>query len=181
MEGLIVYGSAYGATQRYAQELARRLGWPCLGYRQVTAEQLREAGCLIYGGGLYAGGVLGLKQTLRRLPDWRGKRLAVFTVGLADPSLEENRRHIAQGLHRQLPPDLCREEDWFFLRGGMDYARLGVAHRAMMAALAAKVRRLPLERRSAEDQTLLDTYGGKLDFVDLSTLEPLERWAKRLG
>ena len=177
MKGLIVYGSAYGSARRYAQELARRRGWPCVEYRQVTAKQLQEADCLIYGGGLYAGGVLGLRQTLRRLPDWTGKRLAVFTVGLSDPSQEETHRDIAQGLRRQLPPELCREEDWFFLRGGIDYSRLHLGHRAMMAALAAQLRCRPPKARTAEDQALLDTYGGKLDFVDLDALAPLEGWA----
>ena len=30
MKGIVVYGSNYGTTRAYAQELARRTGWPAV-------------------------------------------------------------------------------------------------------------------------------------------------------
>ena len=173
MKGLIVYGSAYGSARRYAQELARRRGWPCVEYRQVTAKQLQEADCLIYGGGLYAGGVLGLKQAMKGLSLREGQRLIVATVGLADPQIPQNRAHILAFLKRQMSPELFSQAVFFHLRGGIDYAVLSPRHRAMMAAMCFSLRRKPARQRSCEDQALLETYGKQMDFTDLSALAPI--------
>ena len=40
MKGIVVYGSNYGTTRAYAQELARRTGWPAVDWQQ--AQKLAE-------------------------------------------------------------------------------------------------------------------------------------------
>ena len=67
VKGLVLYGSKYGSTRRYAQELARQLGFDCLDHRQATGQEAGQYPVIVYGGGLYAGGVTGLKQTCRRM------------------------------------------------------------------------------------------------------------------
>ena len=62
MKGIVVYGSNYGTTRAYAQELARRTGWPAVDWQQ--AKNLAEYETVVYLGGLYAGGVVGLKAVL---------------------------------------------------------------------------------------------------------------------
>ena len=55
MKGIVVYGSNYGTTRAYAQELARRTGWPAVDWQQ--AKNLADYEAVVYLGGLYAGGV----------------------------------------------------------------------------------------------------------------------------
>ena len=173
MEGILLYASMYGTTRRYAEELSRRTGIPAVSYAE--APDLTGVDPVVYLGGLYAGGVLGMRKTLAGLTRREGQRLILVTVGLADPADPENREHIRAGLRRQLPPELLRRAECFHLRGGIDYAALTLRHRAMMAALRASLRRKPAERRSAEDRALLETYGGRVDFTDLRALEPVVR------
>ena len=85
MDGLIVYGSKYGTTRRYAEELSRLTGLSAIPCREFRG--LAEGHILVYLGALYAGGVLGLKQAMKGLSLGDGQRLIVATVGLADPSL----------------------------------------------------------------------------------------------
>ena len=84
MDGLIVYGSKYGTTRRYAEELSRLTGLSAIPCREFRG--LAEGHILVYLGALYAGGVLGLKQAMKGLSLGDGQRLIVATVGLADPN-----------------------------------------------------------------------------------------------
>ena len=181
MDGLIVYGSKYGTTRRYAEELSRLTGLPAIPcgefHRLAEGSILVYLGALYAGGvlGLYAGGVLGLKQAMKGLSLGDGQRLIVATVGLADPAEPQNRAHIRAALQKQLPPELSERAVLFHLRGGIDYAVLSPRHRAMMAAMCFSLRRKPARQRSAEDQALLETYGKQVDFTDLSALAPIVR------
>ena len=65
MEKLIVYGSQYGTTKRYAEKFSEITGLPCLSYENVKT--LSGYGLVIHFGGLYAGGVKGLKATVKAL------------------------------------------------------------------------------------------------------------------
>ena len=171
MDGLIVYGSKYGTTRRYAEELSRLTGLSAIPCGEF--HRLAEGSILIYLGALYAGGVLGLKQTVKGLSLREGQRLIVATVGLADPKIPQNRAHICAALQKQLPPELLERAVLFHLRGGIDYAVLSPRHRAMMAAMCFSLRRKPARQRSAEDHALLETYGKQIDFTDLSALAPI--------
>ena len=84
MDGLIVYGSKYGTTRRYAEELSRLTGLPAIPCGEF--HRLAEGSILVYLGALYAGGVLELKQAMKGLSLGDGQRLIVATVGLADPA-----------------------------------------------------------------------------------------------
>lgn len=169
MKTIIVYGSQYGTTKRYAQELSRRTGLPCLPYGE--AKEIRDYDKVVYLGALYAGGVLGLAKTAKQMAP--GQRLILATVGLADPDAPENRESITRSVSRQLPGELFQNTALFFLRGGIDYQTLTLPHRAMMGLLIQKVRRLPPEERNAEAEALLATYNQAVDFVDFDRLEPI--------
>ena len=138
MDGLIVYGSKYGTTRRYAEELSRLTGLPAIPCGEF--HRLAEGSILVYLGALYAGGVLGLKQTMKGLSFREGQRLIVATVGLADPAEPQNRAHIRAALQKQLPPEFLERAVLFHLRGGIDYAVLSPRHRAMMAAMCFSFR-----------------------------------------
>ena len=88
MESVILYGSQYGTTRRYAEALGRMSGLPV--YNAQHKPDLAGCRLAVHLGGLYAGGVKGLKQTLQALP--QDARLMIVTVGLADPRRPGQRR-----------------------------------------------------------------------------------------
>lgn len=169
MKTVIIYGSCYGTSERYARELARQTG-----AELHAAKDLRDltgCGLAVHIGGLYAGGLAGLRQTLRLLPPdcW----LMAVTVGLADPALPENVRNIRASLDRQIPPDVRERALFYHLRGGIRYDRLNLRHRVMMGMLRQTLLRRPAASLTEEDRLLLETYGKETDFTDLSALEPI--------
>ena len=169
MKGIIVYGSNYGTTRTYAQELARRTGWPAVDWQQ--AKNLADYEAVVYLGGLYAGGVVGLKAVLPHLEQAPAQKLVVVTEGVADPAEPENVAHIRASLQKQLPGALYQKAQFAHLRGGIDYSLLNFNHRAMMWAMVQMLKKRPPEQQSAEDREIIRTYNQKVDFTDLASVE----------
>ena len=78
---------------------------------------------------------------------------------LTGPLSPANAAALRAAAERALPPALRTQTAVFHLRGGIDYARLGPVHRAMMAALRAALLRRPEDQRSEEDRALLQLDG----------------------
>ena len=73
MDEIIVYGSQYGSAEKYAKELAKRLEFECIRFEDMKDINAYET--IIYIGSLYAGGVQGMKKTLKKLRRWNLLRL----------------------------------------------------------------------------------------------------------
>ena len=168
---IIIYGSQYGSTKRYAKQLAEKTGIAAVDYCDI--KNIGEYDRIIYMGALYAGGVLGLKKTVGKMSP--SQELVVVTVGLADPTDAANIASIRNNIKTQIPTGFYDESHIFHLRGAIDYSQLGLKHRMMMSLLHSKVAKLPENRQNAETRALLATYGKQVDFVDFNSLEPISK------
>lgn len=169
MKTIILYGSQYGMTKRYAEKLAGLTGLPAVSYEK--APDLAGYEQIVYLGGLYAGGVKGLKQAVKKFP--AGVRLILVTVGLADVQDKQNIENIRRSVRRQLPAEVLQNTAFFHLRGGIDYSRLNLTHRTMMTLLYNHAKKLPPEQQNAETKAMIDTFGRQVDFVDFMALAPV--------
>ena len=158
MKIAVTYSSIYGASAYYAELLADKLG--------IIAQDLNDidkldADVLFHFGGLYAGTINGL--------------FVLCTVGLADPGKERTRDEIMK-LSGKILKD--RKYKVFSLRGDMDYSKLTIRHSAMMWALVKVLK--AKKNRTEEDEALIETYGGKLDFKNPDAILPIVRFAESL-
>ena len=165
---IIIYGSQYGTAKQYAEELARKTGIDLKRYEDVT--DINQYDTVIYIGGLYAGGVLGMKKTLAKISQCQSKKIIIATVGLADPMDTENSNSIKNSMRRQLSKELYENAHIFHLRGGIDYSRLRFKHKTMMGLLYKKAAGLPEEKKTAEVKAMIETYNKKVDFVNFDSL-----------
>ena len=102
MNTLIIYGSQYGTTKRYAEKFAEMTHFPVTSYEDIKA--LTDYERIIYFGGLYAGGVKGLKNTVKKLSP--NIKLIIVTVGLADVCDKKNISNIRTSIRKQVPEHL---------------------------------------------------------------------------
>ena len=72
---IIIYGSQYGTSKQYAEELARKTGIDLKSYEDVT--DINHYDTVIYIGGLYAGGVLGMKKTFAKMSQCQNKKVII--------------------------------------------------------------------------------------------------------
>ena len=173
MKFLVTYESKYGFTKTYAQWLAEDLDADLLPAKEVTAAALQAAGGIVYGGGLYAGGVSGIALLTKNFEALRQKPLYLFTVGAADVADDTNVQHIRASLARVLTPDMLQTIHIYHLRGGMRYSQMSFVHRTMMNVMVAMLRKKPENEQTADDKSMLKTYGQDVDFTDRAALAPL--------
>ena len=119
MKTIIIYGSCYGTAKVYAEALAERLKSELLPYDKVKEPAGYER--IIYVGGLYASGVMGMARTAKKISADQCKKFVLITVGLADPADEKNVQNIRKSALRQIPESLVDKTEFCHLRGGIYY------------------------------------------------------------
>ena len=167
---IIIYGSQYGTTKRYAEHLSEKTGIATVAFKET--KDIDKYDQVIFMGALYAGSVLGLKKTVSKMSPQQ--ELIIVTVGLVDPTDPENIAYIRHSIKECVPEYFYDESRIFHLHGAIDYSHLSLKHRMMMAVIHSKISQMPEEKLNAEAKTILATYGKKEDFVDFKSLEKLE-------
>ena len=171
MSNIIIYGSYYGTTKQYAEELSRKTNIEAISFKNV--KDINNYDKIIYLGGLYAGGVLGMSQTLKKLTNISNKKIILVTIGLADPTDEQNINNIRNNIKSQIQKEIFEKAKIFHLRGGIDYSKLNFAHKTMMKILYNAVKNISQEKQTAEDRAMIETYNKKVDFIDFSNLDKI--------
>jgi menaquinone-dependent protoporphyrinogen IX oxidase len=161
----VIYKSIYGTTKRYAEWIAEDLGASLYEASNVKSIRLMDFDVVVYGGGLYAGSILGLKLVTKNPCN----ALVIFTVGLAAPEATD----YSEVLSKNFTTKQLEKIKIFHLRGGMDYGKLSIVHKTMMAFKKKALEKKPMAERTSGNTQLLETYGGKVDFTDRNTIKPL--------
>lgn len=169
MKKIIIYGSHYGTTRGYAEKLSEMTKIDAINYEDIA--DLFDYETIIHMGGLYAGGVKGLKNTIKALPE--NAKFIIVTVGLADVTNKENTDHIKKSISQQVAQSVLDRTTIFHLRGGMDYSQLSFMHKTMMSFVYKKAKNTPDEEKTAEVIDMIETYNQKVNFVDYESLNPI--------
>ena len=166
---IIIYGSQYGSTKRYAEHLSEMTGIEAIAFKE--AKDIDKYERVIFMGALYAGSVLGLKKTVSKMSP--KQELLIVTVGLVDPTDSENIDYIRHSIKERVPENFYDETRIFHLHGAIDYCHLSLKHRMMMAVVHSRISKMPKEKLNAEAKTILATYGKKVNYVDFQSLRNL--------
>ena len=114
---IIIYGSLYGSTKRYAEHLSEVMGIEAVAFKD--AKDIAKYDRIIYMGALFAGSVLGLKKTVSKMSV--GQKLTIITVGMVDPADPENIDYIRRSIKGVVPAHFYDEKQIYHLRGAIDY------------------------------------------------------------
>lgn len=178
---VVIYSSRYGFTKQYAQWIANALSCPLYERKNFKKEDFSSFDTIIYGGGLYAGGVSGLRRFSKNYPLMIHKKIILFTCGLSDPCDPKNVSHIQKTLSGQIPMEMKKQTIFFHLRGGIDYNRLHFIHKSMMAMLHKKISNVSPQNLSTEDTLFLQAYGTYVDFTGKKSIHPILEYVINCG
>ena len=169
----VVYKSKYGSTKQYAQWIAEALGARLFESSSIKPSELGNYDVVIYGGGLYAGSINGVKLVAKEAAC---KQLVVFTVGLEHTTAEE----CADILAKAFTPERLAETKTFHFRGNLNYKTMGLIHKGMMAVVKREAEKKPVAQRTCFDNFVLETYGKDVNFMDKSEIMPLVEFVRAL-
>lgn len=166
----VVYKSKYGSTKKYAEWISDALTCDLFDARKVDAKTLSKYDVIVYGGGLYASGINGISLITKNIDALKGRKIIVFTVGLADPKIESQFQPI---IDKNFTGEMKACIEIFHLRGGIDYKNISVVHKSMMAMVKKMVDKKPEDEKTDEDKMMVETYGTIVDFTDQEAIMPI--------
>lgn len=174
----VIYKSKYGATEKYATWIANELNCDIFKRDNIKLDDLAEYDTIIYGGGLYAGGVNGLDIITKNFDELSNKKIVLFTCGLADTTDKQNTDSIKKSLEKVLNPQMLEKIKVFHLRGSIDYSKLSIMHKMMMSMLHKMLLKKDYNSLRNEDKEMLETYGKVVNFTNKSAILPIIEYVK---
>ncbi|MCL2356971.1 MAG: flavodoxin domain-containing protein [Defluviitaleaceae bacterium] len=168
----VIYTSRYGTTKRYAEWISAELNAPLFAGSEIKPGELNKYDTIVYGGGLYAGEIAGIKSIVKNFP----RSLVLFTMSLADPNITD----FTPVIKKALNPEQLEKTKIFHFRGGVDYAKLSLVHKGLMAMVKRAAEKIPPDERTSDDTGILETYGKEVDFTCKSAIAPLIEYVRAL-
>lgn len=169
-ECLILYGSVYGATKQYAQAIATACDGIAKDVKDVKKQDIETAKLILYGGGMYAGGMQGAKYVRKYEAELLTRPLVLFTCGIADPKDPKNAQKLKEDMIHSLGSALVNHAHCFHLRGNLLYSKMKFKHRMMMKMLVMMIKR---NTQSQEGEDIIRTYGNDTYFYDEQQIQEL--------
>ncbi len=141
MKAVVIYYSKTGFAERYAGWIGEELHCDVVPFKEREKVSLAGYDTVIYGGGLHAGSINGLKWLKKKLPELTGKKVAVFVTGAMPPEGPDVDKTLRQNF---------TEKEWnqvktFYLWGGLSYERMGFGDKLMMAVFRKMLKKMDKE------------------------------------
>lgn len=167
---LVIYGSVYGYTRRYAEWIAEDLGGHAIAAAEVTPEHLDAAGMLVIGASDYAGKLTEADRIRALAPALRGHQLAYFTVSFSGTAGGTSPQKLDDVLRKSFGEAYDQTAPTAHFRGGLDFTRLSRTHRTAMIGIRAFMK--SKREKTVTDRQMIEAYGGTVDYSDRAELAP---------
>src|SRR5690554_4267207 len=137
LKTVVLYCSKTEYTRKYAEWIAEDLSLEAYDLNKVQDlnEAVNEADTVIFGGGLYAIGINGLKKLMAQVNFEKISSLYVFCTGLSVDSAE-----VQIEIYKNNLKDVENKQvKLYYYRGGFDFGKLGFLDRLLMRVLKLKI------------------------------------------
>ena len=172
MKTLVIYKSTSGFTKNYAEWIAEELSADIYESRKFSKDKLKNYNTIIFGGGLYAVGINGIKIIKRNIDILKNKKIIVFATGATpyrDGVLEEIK-------NKNFNTQEQKYVEFFYLRGGYNFNKLSVFYKMIMLLLKLK---LKLKKNlTSDEQGMLNAYNTPVDFTRKKNIDELIKFAR---
>jgi len=169
MKTVVIYKSKTGFTKKYAEWIAEELSADIFNASDVDINMLNEYDTIIYGGSLYAVGIIGIGLIKKNINKLKDKRLVVFATG-ASPSRDNV---INEVINKNFTVDEQKYIKFFYLRGGFNYNKLNFFDKFLMKLLKLKIKNKKQEDLSADEKGMLAIYDKPVDFTDKKNISKI--------
>lgn len=177
MKTIILYSSKTGYTENYAKWIAKALGCDIQRLADFDIKNLSAYNTIVYGGGLYAGGINGFKKISPFLENANDKKLVLFATG-ASPMKSVDKSAL---ISHNMSPTISDRVMFFYLRGGYDFNRLSFIDKILMTIFKFKIRFYSKKRAlTADENGMLNAYNQPVDFTKEDHITPIVEHIRQL-
>ncbi|NMB94017.1 MAG: flavodoxin [Flexilinea flocculi] len=171
MKTVVIFQSKTGYTKKYAQWIAEALQADLFENSKIKDDEIISYDAVVYGGSLFATGILGLKRIKKLLPSLAGKKIAVFGVGLS-PVREDTINSVKQ---HNLTEEELKAIHFYYFRGGFNLKKLSFIDQTMMKMMKSSIEKKKKAGKllTEDENEMLEAFNVISDFTDRSAIEPL--------
>ena len=171
----VIYKSKYGSTKKYAEWIAKDLDADLFEGSKVNVNQLSKYDTIIFGGGLYADGILGVDIITKNYESIKNKNIIIYTVGLGSTNDKEEFNRV---IDKNFRPEMIKKIQFYHFQGGIDYGKLSLKHKMMMYMFYKFIAKKKVDELSADAKMIVATYGKNVDYTDKASIDPLVGYAR---
>lgn len=169
---IVIYKSNTGFTEIYALWIAEELNCDVISLEKIKCSQLNQYSMVIFGGGIHAGSINGMRFLKNNLASMSNAKLIVFATG-ATPAIPEE---IERFRKVNIPPDI--DIAFFYFQSGMNYSRMHGSDKLMMGMLKAF---LKMKRTKSDvERGAADAIQHSYDCSDRNQITPLINYIRTL-
>ena len=167
MKTIVIYKSKTGFTKKYANWISEELSADICEFSNTDIDKLTDYETIIYGGGLYVGGINGVKLITQNIDKLKDKKVVVFATG-ASPAREEV---VSEVKNRNFTSKQQQSIKFFYLRGGFDYNKLNFINKGLMTLLKFNLKNK--KKLTPDERGMLEAYNTPVDFTRKENIEEI--------
>ena len=133
MKILVTYKSKTEFTRKYAEMIAKETGACLMDFKELSAEKMSQFDVVVYGGGLYAGMINGLKKAKEMFEKSTAEKFVVFATG-GTPN--EATKEIDTVWKNNLTEEELSLLPHFYMQGGLCYEMMSFANKMIMKMMS---------------------------------------------
>jgi menaquinone-dependent protoporphyrinogen IX oxidase len=171
---VVIYKSKGGSTQKYAQWIAQETQADLIEASTFEPSQLQKYDVIIYGGGIYASNINGVKFITHNIDLIKDKKIIVFGVGTSEVSQStiDNLRDL--NFSEQNKDNI----EFFYFRGFLNLSKLSFLYRIMIKIMTSILK--SRKQKSEKDKETLEYLTDPTDWTDKKYIEPVLEYLKNI-
>lgn len=172
MKTIVIFRSKSGFVKKYAEWIAEELSADIYEASKVKVDMLMNYDTVIYGGGLYAVGINGVKLITQNLNKLKDKNVIVFASG-ASPYRKEIEIEVR---NKNFTMEQQKYIHFLYLRGGFDFNKLKPFDKLLMILMKLKLKRK--RNLTSDEKGMLASYDTPVDFTRKKNIHEVIEYVK---
>jgi menaquinone-dependent protoporphyrinogen IX oxidase len=169
---IVIYKSNTGFTQKYSEWISDTLGCTLISLSEANSLKLNQYDIIIFGGGMHAGKINGIKFIKNNLSVFKDKQVVIFATGGTAPIPGE----VEKFRKNNIPED--ENIPFFYFQSGMNYEKMKGADKILMNIfkLVLKMSKSKSDIERGTEEAIKNSY----DYSSHEQIEPLLKYVKSL-
>ncbi|MHB8131815.1 MAG: flavodoxin domain-containing protein [Mobilitalea sp.] len=169
---IVLYNSSTGFSQKYAEWIAEELSCKALSIKDVNINELINCKTIIFGGGLHAGHINGLKAVKNSIMSLKNKNIVIFATGATPEEALKNEDIINTNFSSEENEIIS----FFYFQSGINYEKMSIGNKGMMGIFKTVLRFS--KEKTPEEQGMSDTITCSNDHSNKEYIKPLIEYLK---
>ena len=167
---ILYYKSKCGSTKKYAEYISSKLNCEMKDVSLASDEEINEFETIIYGGGVYAGAIVGSNFFNSHEEILQNKKLIVFAVGLT----EYDEYNSPDSLFRKnIPQSLLKGVFLFNFFGSLDIKKLKFVEKMLVRSMVNNINQKAAYLKTPTDEIVVKSWKRGIDLIDFNSCDDL--------